>query len=90
MSPSDVPVWPRCVPAGEMADRRLWLTGSLTGYIKVDQPLVFAGFVYSQTFVHDGDAGVADVEPAHDLPGRKENACETQRSISEQQVHAAV
>lgn len=63
------------------------MTASLTGDIEVDQPFVFASFVYGQTFVHDGDAGVADVKPAHDLGGRGENARETgipheQRSTS--------
>lgn len=39
----------------------------LTGYVEVDQPFVFASFVYGRAFVHDGGAGVANVQLAHDL-----------------------
>lgn len=40
---------------------------TLTRHIKVDKTLVFANFVFSRTLVHDRNAGVANVKPAHYL-----------------------
>lgn len=39
----------------------------LTGYIEVDQSLVFAGFVFSGALVHDRNTDVTNVKPAYYL-----------------------
>lgn len=44
----------------------------LTGYIEVDQPLIFASFVLGRALVHDRNTCVANLKPAHDLRGGNE------------------
>lgn len=43
----------------------------LTGNIEVDQPLVFAHFVFSRAHIQDRNAGIAYLKPAHYLLGEK-------------------
>lgn len=60
----------------------------LTSYIEIDQPLIFAHFVLSRAHVHDRNAGVAYLKPAHGLLGEKRRM----RHIvhSEKEVQSAV
>lgn len=43
----------------------------LTSYIEIDRPLIFAHFVFSRAHVHDRNAGVPYLKPAHCLLGEK-------------------
>lgn len=43
----------------------------LTGNIEIDQPLIFAHFVFSRAHIHDRNADVAYLKPAHYLLGEK-------------------
>lgn len=43
------------------------LPKSLTGHIKVDEPLILAHFVEDHALVHGGDIGILDHQLAHRL-----------------------